>query len=115
MYTVASADGTRIAYDRLGEGPAVILVNGAMGYRRFKKFDQIATSLSEHCTVINYDRRGRGDSGDSASYAAEREIDDLAAVIGYAGGPAGVFGHSSGAVLALEAAARGLARVSGVS
>jgi hypothetical protein len=60
MYTVTSADGTRIAYDRHGEGPAVILVNGALGYRKFKTMEQIATALSEHCTVINYDRRGRG-------------------------------------------------------
>jgi hypothetical protein len=61
MDTVTSADGTPIAYDRYGEGPAVILVSGALGYRKFKKFEQIATALSEHCTVINYDRRGRGD------------------------------------------------------
>src|SRR5947199_119733 len=65
MYTVTSADGTRIAYDRYGEGPAVILVSGALGYRKFKKFEQIATALSEHCTVINYDRRGRGDCDDA--------------------------------------------------
>ena len=63
MYTVTSADGTRIAYDRYEEGPAVILVNGALGYRKFKTMEQIAAALSEHCTVINFDRRGRGDSG----------------------------------------------------
>ena len=60
MHTVTSADGTRIAYDRYGEGPAVILVNGALGYRKFKTMEHIATAVSEHCTVINYDRRGFG-------------------------------------------------------
>ena len=61
MYTVTSADGTRIAYDRYGDGPAVILVNGALGYRKFKTFEQIATGLSDRFTVINYDRRGRAE------------------------------------------------------
>jgi pimeloyl-ACP methyl ester carboxylesterase len=66
MLTVTSADGTKIAYDRYGEGPALILVNGALGYRKFKNFEKLATALSEHFTVINYDRRGRGDSGPRA-------------------------------------------------
>jgi pimeloyl-ACP methyl ester carboxylesterase len=105
MYTVTSADGTRIAYDRYGEGPALILVNGAMGYRKFKKFEQIATSLSEHCTVINYDRRGRGDSGPAGPVSVQHEVDDVAALIEVVGGRASLWGWSSGGAVALRAAA----------
>lgn len=108
MYTVSSADGTRIAYDRYGEGPAVILVNGALGYRRFKTMEQIATALSEHCTVINYDRRGRGDSGRAGPASAQREVEDLDALIEAAGGRASLWGYSSGSAVALRAAAAGL-------
>jgi pimeloyl-ACP methyl ester carboxylesterase len=72
MYTVTSADGTRISYDRPGEGPAVILVNGALGYRKFKTMEQIAAALSERCTVINYDRRGGGDSGPAGPASVQR-------------------------------------------
>lgn len=104
--TVTSADGTKIAVERTGEGPPVILAGGAFNTR--STVAGLAAVLADGFTAVTYDRRGRGDSGDAASYAAEREIEDLAAVIGYAGGPAGVFGHSSGAILALEAAARGL-------
>ena len=104
MYTVRSADGTRIAYDRYGEGPAVILVSGAMGYRRFKKFEQIATALSEHCTVINYDRRGRGDSGPAGAVSVQHEVDDIAALIEAVGGRASLWGWSSGGAVALRAA-----------
>ena len=104
--TVTSADGTMIAVERAGEGPPVILVGGAFNDR--STVAGLAAVLSADFTAVTYDRRGRGASGDSATYAADREIDDLAAVISYAGGSAGVFGHSSGAVLALEAAARGL-------
>jgi pimeloyl-ACP methyl ester carboxylesterase len=104
--TVRSADGTTIAVERAGDGPPVILVGGAFNDR--STVAGLAAVLSDRFTAVTYDRRGRGDSGDTASYAAEREIEDLAAVISYAGGLAGVFGHSSGAVLALEAAARGL-------
>src|SRR3954465_5882067 len=105
MYTVTSADGTRIAYDRYGEGPAVILVGGAMGYRKFKKFEQIATALSEHCTVINHERRGRGDSGEAGPASVEHEIDDIAALIDAVGGRASLWGWSSGGAVALRAAA----------
>lgn len=105
MYTVTSADGTRIAYDRHGEGPALILVTGAMGYRRFKKFEQIATALSEHCTVINYDRRGRGDSGEAGPVSVRHEVDDIAALIDAVGGRASLWGWSSGGAVALRAAA----------
>jgi pimeloyl-ACP methyl ester carboxylesterase len=105
MHTVTSADGTRIAYDHYGEGPPVILVSGAMGYRRFKKFEQIATALSEHCTVINYDRRGRGDSGDAGPVSVRHEVDDIAALIAAVGGRASLWGWSSGGAVALRAAA----------
>jgi pimeloyl-ACP methyl ester carboxylesterase len=105
MQTVTSADGTQIAYDRYGEGPAVILVGGALSYRKFKKFDQIATALSEHCTVINYDRRGRGDSGEAGPASVEREVEDIAALIELVGGRASLWGWSSGGAVALRAAA----------
>jgi pimeloyl-ACP methyl ester carboxylesterase len=105
MYTVTSADGTRIAYDRYGEGPALILVNGAMGYRKFKKFEQLARALSEHCTVINYDRRGRGDSGAPGPASVRHEVDDVAALIDAVGGHASLWGWSSGGGVALRSAA----------
>src|SRR5436190_1737910 len=105
MHTVTSADGTRIAYDRYGYGPAVILISGALGYRKFKKFEQIATALSENCTVINYDRRGRGDSGEAGPVSVEHEVDDIAALIGAVGGRASLWGWSSGGAVALRAAA----------
>jgi pimeloyl-ACP methyl ester carboxylesterase len=108
MYTVTSADGTRIAYDRYGDGPALILVGGAMGYRKFKKFEQIATALSEHCTVINYDRRGRGDSGEAGAVSVQHEVDDIAALIEAVGGRASLWGWSSGGAVALRAAAAGV-------
>lgn len=106
MRKVNSKDGTTIAFDQLGEGPAVILVSGASVSRSDNA--PLATLLAQHFTVINYDRRGRGDSGDTAPYAVEREIEDVEALIKEAGGSAFVYGISSGAVLALEAAASGL-------
>ena len=105
---VTSRDGTEIAYDRTGSGEPVVLVGGAFSYRRFPGQVKLAALLSERFTVYSYDRRGRGDSGDTSPYAVEREVEDLAAVIGAAGGHAHVWGLSSGAVLALEAAAAGL-------
>jgi alpha-beta hydrolase superfamily lysophospholipase len=108
LYTTTSVDGTRIAYDRSGAGPAVVLVGGAFSYRRFPKAVQLAELLSEQFTVFNYDRRGRGDSGDAGRYTVDREIEDLAAVIDAAGGTASVWGWSSGAVLALRASAAGV-------
>ena len=104
MPTVTSSDGTNIAFDRHGDGPAVILVNGALGYRKFKKFEQIAAGLAARCTVINYDRRGRGDSGDAGPVSVQHEIDDLAALIDAVGGTASLWGYSSGSALALRAA-----------
>ncbi len=107
MEKIHSTDGTAIAFDRLGDGPAVILVCGATTDR--SENAPLAALLAEHFTVFNYDRRGRGDSGDTQPYAVEREVEDIAAVIAAAGGLAFVYGISSGAALALEAAASRLA------
>ncbi len=107
MGTVTSKDGSLIAFDRSGEGPAIILVVGAFNDRATGA--PLAQSLERRFTVFNYDRRGRGESGDTAPYAIEREIEDLEALIAQAGGSARVFGYSSGAILALRAAAHGLA------
>jgi pimeloyl-ACP methyl ester carboxylesterase len=104
MQTVTSKDGSRIAYDRYGSGPAVILVGGALGYRKFKKMEELAKLLAECCTVINYDRRGRGDSTEVKPFAVEREIEDIAALIEAEGGSASLWGWSSGGALALRAA-----------
>src|SRR5436305_13909310 len=106
MQTVTSKDGTQIAFDKVGSGPAVILVNGVIAYRAFDpSMAQLAELLGEHFTVYNYDRRGRGDSGDIQPFAKEREIEDLQALIEDAGGKAMVFGISSGSVVSLDAAA----------
>jgi pimeloyl-ACP methyl ester carboxylesterase len=104
--TVASTDGTTIAVEKTGGGPPVILIGGAFNDR--STVAGLAAVLASDFTAVTYDRRGRGDSGDSANYAVEREVEDLAAVIAHVGGTAGVFGHSSGAALALEAAQRGV-------
>jgi pimeloyl-ACP methyl ester carboxylesterase len=107
MEKVISNDGTTIAFDQSGEGLAIILVVGAFNDRATGA--PLARFLERHFTVFNYDRRGRGESGDTAPYAIEREIEDLDALIAQAGGSAFVFGYSSGATLALRAAAHGLA------
>src|SRR6188472_1514491 len=100
MGTVTSKDGTKIAFDKTGTGPAVILVNGAMQFSAFDPFmAKLAGMLGEHFTVYNYDRRGRGESGDTQPYAVQREIEDIDALIQEAGGSAFVFGGSSGGVL----------------
>lgn len=104
--TVVSRDGTPISFEQTGSGRPVILVASALADRRDTK--RLARLLSAKHTVINYDRRGRGESGDTPPYDVQREIDDLAALIKYAGGSASLFGSSSGAVLVLRAAARGL-------
>ena len=108
MKTVISADGTPIAYDRAGSGDPLILVGGMFSYRRFPAQVKLAELLAPRFTVYGYDRRGRGDSGDTAPYAVDREIEDLAALIVAAGGYAHVWGLSSGGILALQAAAAGL-------
>jgi len=104
MHKVFSADGTEIAYDRYGDGPAVILVGGALGHRKVKTFEQIAAALSERFTVINYDRRGRGDSGEAGPVSVQHEVDDIAALIEAVGGQASLCGFSSGGAVALRAA-----------
>ena len=106
MDTVRSNDGTLIACERSGDGPAVILVGGALSDRAAAV--SLAAALGARFTTVAYDRRGRGDSGDTPPYAAAREIEDLEALIAAAGGSALVYGHSSGAALALEGAVRGL-------
>lgn len=107
MNQAISKDGTIIAYDKTGQGPAIILVVGAFNDRATGA--PLARFLERHFTVFNYDRRGRGESSDTAPYAIEREIEDLEALITKAGGSACVFGYSSGAILSLRAAAHGLA------
>jgi pimeloyl-ACP methyl ester carboxylesterase len=104
--TVPSPDGTAIAFDRIGSGPLVILIDGALCYRRMGPCRQLAECLWPHFTVITYDRRGRGESGDTSPYGIEREVEDIGALLAEAGGTAFVWGTSSGAVLALEAAKR---------
>lgn len=101
-----SRDGTELAYTRAGEGPAVILVSGAMSTGG--TMAPLAGLLADRCTVLRFDRRGRGESGDTAPYAVEREVEDLAALIDAAGGEAALYGISSGGALVLEAAAAGL-------
>lgn len=105
MRTVTSKDGTTIAFDQWGTGPVIILVDGALQYRAFDQgMVPLAELLAQHFTVIHYDRRGRGDSTDTQPYALEREIEDLEALIDDAGGSASLYGISSGAALAMEAA-----------
>lgn len=106
MKTVTSKDGTTIAYDKTGQGPAVIIVDGALCFRAFGPSGPLAKLLESHFTVFTYDRRGRGDSGDTKPYSVEREVEDIEALLKEAGGSAFVYGISSGAALALEAAAR---------
>ncbi|MBI1280807.1 MAG: alpha/beta fold hydrolase [Anaerolineaceae bacterium] len=106
MKTVTSKDGTRIAYDQYGEGMPLILVTGALGTRTKTAQGQLAGILYKDFAVIDYDRRGRGDSTDTQPYAVEREIEDIEALIDAVGGQAYLYGMSSGAVLALEAAAK---------
>jgi pimeloyl-ACP methyl ester carboxylesterase len=102
--TVTSKDGTTIAYDKAGHGPAVILVLGALNSR--KSGAKLAKLLASRFTVVSYDRRGRGDSTDTAPYAPQREVEDLAALVDEIGGPVYLYGHSSGGALALQAASK---------
>jgi pimeloyl-ACP methyl ester carboxylesterase len=104
MATVTSKDGTTIAYEEIGQGPAIILVTG--GSVDSQSNAGLASVLAPDFTVYNYERRGRGASGDTLPYAVEREIEDIDAVVDAAGGSAYLYGTSSGAALAMEAAAR---------
>ena len=105
MKKVTSKDGTTIAFDQFGSGPALLLVHGAFLHRATdQQMAQLTELLSPHFTVFHYDRRGRGESGDIQPYAVQREVEDIEALIDEAGGSAFVYGISSGAALAMEAA-----------
>jgi pimeloyl-ACP methyl ester carboxylesterase len=104
--TLSSPDGTTIAYDTQGEGTALILVDGALTVHSSGSGSELARLLAPHFTVYGFDRRGRGASGDTPPYAVDREIDDIEALIDRAGGPAFLYGHSSGGPLAMRAAVR---------
>jgi pimeloyl-ACP methyl ester carboxylesterase len=106
VHTLSSADGTTIAYDEQGEGPALILVDGALTVHSSGSGAELAKLLAPHFTVYGFDRRGRGGSGDTPPYAVDREIDDIEALADRAGGPAFLYGHSSGGPLAMRAAIR---------
>lgn len=106
MEKVTSSDGTRIAFERLGEGPALMIVGGSLADHRF--YAPLANELAKRFTVYSFDRRGRGQSGDTEPYAVEREVDDVGALIAHAEEPVLVYGHSAGSALALRAAASGL-------
>ena len=104
MTTVRSADGTAIAYTRAGQGPPLILVDGALCSRSFGPMPKLAEQLTPHFTVYTYDRRGRGASGDTKPYTPDREVEDIEALVALAGESVYLHGTSSGAALALEAA-----------
>lgn len=106
MPFTTSADGTRLAYDVWGEGAPLVIITGATCFRRFDPVLKDARAFGHEFAVYSYDRRGRGDSGDAPGWTLEREVDDIEAIIDAAGGSAFLYGHSSGAALALEAALR---------
>lgn len=116
MATLTSLDGTTIAFDKIGSGQAVVLVDGAMCFRGSGPMSAIAQQLADTFTVYLYDRRGRGESGDTKPFAVEREVEDIDALTAQAGGRAALFGISSGAALVLTAAAKlGPAKVSHIA
>ncbi|NUT95253.1 MAG: alpha/beta hydrolase [Saccharothrix sp.] len=108
MGHVTSEDGTRIAYSKTGSGPALVVVDGALCHRAFGPATQLAQALAPHFTVYTYDRRGRGESGNTAPYDVAREVEDIAALVEEAGGRAHLFGMSSGGALVAEAVHRGV-------
>ena len=113
MTGVRSSDGTRIAFTKTGNGPALVIVSGALSHRALLGDTLLVPRLAEHFSVYTYDRRGRGESGDAKPYAVDREIEDLEALIDHAGGSAYLYGVSSGAALSLQTAAKlGAAKVS---
>jgi len=103
MQHAISKDGTRIAFEKLGRGPALVIAGGALANHQF--YSPLAAELAKDFTVFNFDRRGRGESGDTQPYSVEREIEDVAALMERAGAPVFLYGHSAGAVLALRVAA----------
>src|SRR5690349_14518507 len=115
MNTLNSRDGTPIAYDRHGEGPALILVDGALTVHSSGSASELTKLLAPRYTVYGFDRRGRGGSGDTLPYAVDREIDDIEALIDRAGGQAFLYGHSSGGPLAMRAAVRLGRKVTGIA
>ena len=115
MNTLTSHDGTTIAYDKHGEGPALILVDGALTVHSSGSASGLTRLLAPRYTVYGFDRRGRGGSGDTLPYAVDREIDDIEALIDRAGGPALLYGHSSGGPLAMRAAVRLGRKVTGIA
>jgi pimeloyl-ACP methyl ester carboxylesterase len=106
MARIASRDGSQIAFDKVGNGPALIIVSGALAHRSLYPDTLLVSKLKEHFSVYTYDRRGRGESSDTKPYAVDREIEDIEALIENAGGKAYLYGVSSGAALALQAAAK---------
>src|SRR6266705_5410747 len=104
MNTLTSSDGTTIAYDKHGEGPVLILVDGALTVHSSGSASELTKLLAPRFTVYGFDRRGRGGSGDTLPYAVDREIDDIEALIDRAGGSTFLYGHSSGGPLAMRAA-----------
>lgn len=106
MKTILSKDGTPLAYDIYGSGPALIFITGATCFRLFEPVLHDVQVIAQEFTVYNYDRRGRGDSGNTLPYVIERELEDIEAMLEAAGGKAYLYGHSSGAILALEATLR---------
>ena len=115
MNTLTSHDGTTIAYDKRGDGPATILVDGALTVHSSGSGSELAELLSPFFTVFGFDRRGRGASGDTLPYAVDREIDDIEALIDRAGGSPFLYGHSSGGPLAMRAALRLGSKVSKIA
>ena len=106
MQKITSRDGTKIAFEKSGEGPALIIVGGSLADHQF--YVPLANELAKHFTVYNFDRRGRGESGDTGPYAVEREVEDVGALITYAKEPVFMYGHSAGSALAIRTAAAGL-------
>lgn len=104
LETVTSADGTPIAFERTGSGPPIVLVHGTSG--NHSRWDSVRPTLADHCTVYAIDRRGCGESGDTAEYALDREVEDIVAVVESIGKPVHLLGHSYGALCVLEAALR---------
>ncbi|WP_226023669.1 alpha/beta fold hydrolase [Halomicrobium salinisoli] len=106
METVTSADGTEIAFEQTGSGPPLVLVHGGVCDHRFWELSDVSATFADHCTVYAMDCRGVGESGDATEYALEREFEDVAAVVDSIDEPVTLLGHSSGALLSLEAALR---------